>query len=200
MTLPQPPSSADPPLASPAPPLIVYERRTLGIHPTPDGLHIEIGPMPASAFVVMLLPRVLSMLVGVIFIAIAAYTSWNLALILAALLTVLAIYSTVRVSRHRGARRQIIVHAGELAYTSPLTAGMQLGVIHTIGRIEVRRCPEMPWVWKLVVLPPRIKFFTSSLPTAGVSTTLLIDSDRALLQQIAAELKNASGLMEASHE
>lgn len=189
-----------PPVIPPAMPAVIeYERGVTQIVPLENGVRIDIGPMSAAAFVVVLLPRVMGLLVGVVFLVIGIYTSWMLGLILPVLLILVSLYALVRAARHRGDRREITIHDGVITHSSPTTAGMSLQVIHEVGRVEVRRCPEMFWVWKLVVLPPKIKFLTGSLPTAGISTTLLIDGNRALLQQVAAEVKSALRLAETTH-
>jgi hypothetical protein len=157
----------------------------------PEHFHLELGPMPASLFVATLMPHLVFPVLVITAMTVLTFPArhrTSIAEVAIGLQVLLSLRVVVRLSRHRHVARSIGATAECVYYSNAYTGGRPDALLRRdLSSIGVRRVWWQPWLFDLVAVP-KSKFFSLS----GGSTepiVLLTGLDRAVLQQIAADVR-----------
>lgn len=159
------------------------------------GVLVDLPPVSNLVFVTIFVPWVHLAWLSVVMLLVVMSgplrdpRSPGFAWVLMPLALTSAAYTMFMLARHRGARRIIRVDGGMLSYANAATAGRVVGVPGgRCGRIRVRRCWWRPWTVQIQA-EPKVSFWSRSVNYQP--NILLIDTDRARLEQIASVLRRA---------
>jgi hypothetical protein len=152
---------------------------------------IDLPPVSTALFVTMLAPWALTLVFAslMLFALFGNPTSVTSAWVVAPLALVGAAYWLYLLARHRHVRRIIRVDAGSLSYSNAATGARLWTVAPDRCRyVRVRRCWWRPWTVQIQAQPD-VSFWSTRTNLEPV--ILIIDTNRARLEEVAAMLRRA---------